>query len=184
MSGIKGLVVLSRFDYIEKTYGREKLVQFFDSVKSEDKDQLTQPIGISKEYPDEYLKIIDEYIQKEFFANDESSFLLLGNWNAGHLMPRYFQIYMDDKNPPGFLNQMSNMRKILIGSGEMKIRDLDSNSYDVVIDYGQTFLESVRLSELGFIEEGLRLCGAKKVKTEIKRLNEITAEYKIGWVLK
>ena len=43
MNTIKGLVLLTRFDYIEHLYGRKKLTEFVDALNVEDKNQLIQP---------------------------------------------------------------------------------------------------------------------------------------------
>ena len=181
MSGIKGIVILTRFNYIEMTYGREKLKDFLDKIDVQGKESLIQPIVISKDYPEKYLKAIDELMLKKFFDNKESVFLELGCWNARRLMPRYFQIYIDERNPKSFLLQMERMRYILIGLGEMHVSEIDTNSYWVRINYGQAYLESVRLSELGFLEEGCRLCGANNLQSTIQRRNDISVEYQINW---
>jgi hypothetical protein len=181
MSGIKGLVILSRFDYIENTYGQAKLKEISGKIKPDSENPLNQPIGISKEYPELLLGSLDRLITMQLLDNDEAGFLEIGYWNARHLMPRYFQIYMDDKDPDGFLKQMSRMRDHLIGLGELIVAEVGKNSYVAHINYGQQFMESVRLSELGFLIEGCRLCGAKNLQWEEVKKNETSVEYKIDW---
>ena len=181
MSGIKGLVILTRFDYIESAFGRNKLKEITGKVISGNESPLNQPIGISKDYPEILLGTLDNLITSELLNNEESGFLDIGYWNARHLMPRYFQIYIDDKNPDDFLKQMARLRDILIGLGEMTIADMGKKSYVIHINYGQAFMESVRLSELGFLVEGCRLCGAKSVKWDEIGKTDISVEYQISW---
>ena len=85
------------------------------------------------------------------------------------------------KNPDDFLKQMARLRDILIGLGEMTIADMGKKSYVIHINYGQAFMESVRLSELGFLVEGCRLCGAKSVKWDEIGKTDISVEYQISW---
>lgn len=181
MSGIKGLVILSRFDYIEHTFGQAKLKEISGKIKPDSENPLNQPIGISKEYPEILLGSLDRLIASQLLDNDESKFLEIGYWNARHLMPRYFQIYIDDKDPDGFLQQMTRLRDNLIGLGEMSVAALEKNSHVIHINYGQEYMESVRLSELGFLVEGCRLCGAKNVEWEELKKNDILVEYQIDW---
>lgn len=181
MSGIKGLVILTRLDYIESNYGRDRLKEFFDKIKVDDQHPLNQPVIISKEYPEILLKNIDDLMVREYFNNDPGPFLEIGHWNARHLMPRYFQIYIDEKNPQGFLRQMVILRDVLIGLGDMHLVDLSEKSFLVHIHYGQPFLESVRLSEWGFIVEGCRLCGARNIRWEYLGSKDNAVEYQIDW---
>ena len=125
--------------------------------------------------------MLDNIIKTELLENEESRFLEIGYWSARHLTPRYFQIYIDDKNPQGFLNQMAWLRDTLIGLGEMTLADITKKSQVIHINYGQPYMESVRLSELGFLVEGCSLCGGKNVKWEELSKTNTSVEYQINW---
>ena len=47
MSGIKGVVILTRFDFIESNFGKETLTSFFSKIDFDDYDTLRQPVIIS-----------------------------------------------------------------------------------------------------------------------------------------
>lgn len=181
MTGIKGLVILTRFDYIENTYGKNKLKEITGKMNPDREGPLNQPIGISKDYPEILLGTLDNLIKTELLENNESGFLEIGYWSAKHLIPRYFQIYIDDKDPKGFLKQMALLRDILVGLGEMTLAEMNKKSLVIHINYGQPYIESVRLSELGFLVEGCRLCGVKNVKWEELNKTETSIEYQISW---
>jgi len=181
MSGIKGVVILTRFDFIESNFGKDTLKSFFAKIEFEDYDTIRQPVMISKDYPEKLLAAIDKAMLNEFFDGQVSSFLQLGEWNARHLLPRYFQNYIDDKDASGFLWQMSRMRPVLIGLGDMHISSFDKNDFGIHISYGQPYTDAVRLSELGFLEQGCRMCGAKNVQSEELKRSETSIEYQISW---
>ena len=181
MSGIRGIVLLTRFDYIELSYGRERLKEFIRQLPGEDAKILNQPIVISKEYPESLLKSIDDAMQREFFADDAQKFRELGYWNARQVVPRYFQVYIDEKNPGGFLTQMMRMRPVLIGLGDMHVTFFDKRDAGVRIHYGQPYSMAVKLNELGFLEEGCRLCGAADLHVKELEASEFSVEYEIGW---
>ncbi len=181
MSGIKGIVLHGRLNYVEENFGKEGLKTLLDKLDVNKESPLFQPIMISKDYPESLLTDIDQALLKTFFKQDLQKFYELGVWHAQHLMSTYFQIYIDEQNPGGFLNQMARLRPYLIGLGEMSVSEIEPREFYLLINYGQKYPESVRLSELGFIEEGLRLCGAKDVKSKIEEQDEISVEYKFNW---
>jgi len=181
MSGIKGIVILTRFDFIENNFGRDGLKAIFEGIAFEDYETLRQPVIISKDYPEKILSAIDQAMLKEFFNNNVSEFQKLGHWNARHLLPRYSQIYMDEQNPGGFLRQMARMRSILIGLGEMHITAFEPRTFGVHISYGQPYTPAVKLSEWGYLEEGCRMCGAQELSGKELKSTETSVEYQIGW---
>ena len=182
MSGIRGIVLLTRFDFIEDHYGHDRLKKFIaELARDEHKDVLGQPIVISKEYSEALLKAIDERILSTFFDGQVQKFKELGEWNARQVVPRYFQVYMDEKNPGGFLSQLARLRGHLIGLGEMHVSAFTPNEYGIRISYGQPYSEPVKLNELGFLEEGCRLCAARNLTTQEVESTDITVEYILRW---
>jgi len=181
MTGIKGVVILTRFDFISSRYGADTLKKFQNKIELPDENFLRQPIAISKDYPEYVLKAIDDALLKDLFNGDIQEFLTLGYWNAGSLLPRYFQIYIDNKNPEGFLRQMVRLRPILIGLGDMQLTDFSKNSFGIHISYGQPFMKSVKLSEIGYLIEGCRLCGARNIKHEELKASDISVDYQLSW---
>lgn len=181
MSGIKGVVLLTRLNFVEHHYGKDGLKNFLDKLDVDKDSPLFQPVMISKDYPENLLQDIDKVLLKEYFNNDLNKFLELGAWNARHIMPTYFQIYIDEKNPGGFIEQAALLRPHLIGLGEMLVSAIEPNQYLVRINYGQPYPETARLSELGFLEEGVRLCGAKQVTSKLEEKEETSVEYQLEW---
>ncbi len=182
MSGIKGLVILTRFEYIETNFGREKLIEMIDKIDFYNKRRLKQPIGVSKEYSENLLSEIDKFILTNYFAGDVKEFRKLGHWNAPKLVKRYMQILIDEKDPHAFLMQMIYMRPILFGLGDMQVVELEKNVYELSINYGQPFILSIMESELGFLEEGCRICGAENVEIDMLDVGERRVDFVLRWV--
>ncbi len=182
MSGIKGVVILTRFEYIETNFGKDKLIEMIDRIDFDNKRRLKQPIGVSKEYSENLLSAIDKFILKKYFKNNVKKFRELGHWNAPKLVSRYMQILIDEKNPHAFLMQMIYMRPILFGLGDMQVVELEKNVYELSINYGQPFIPSIMESELGFLEEGCRLCGAENAEIEILDVGERKIDFILRWI--
>ncbi len=181
MNGIKGVVILTRFDYISSRFGAGRLKEFQRKIEPVEKNLLRQPVVLSKDYPESILKIIDETLLQDFFEGSIDGFRDLGRWNAGLLLPRYFQLYMDKADAGGFLQQMVRMRPVLFGLGDMQLTRVDNNNFGIHISYGQPFMESIKLSEISYLEEGCRICGASAVTCREIKATDISIDYQISW---
>jgi predicted hydrocarbon binding protein len=161
---IKGLVLLSRFEYLENKYGTAAYREFLEMTSTADHNFSRQPVDTANLYVDDLLVTIDQKLLETHFKQDMEEFRKLGEWNARNLMPKYFQLYLSEQNPVEFLEQFARLREMLIGSGDTKISVLDKHSVHLSTNYGQPIPRTVCLSEQGFLAEGLRLCGVRKVK--------------------
>jgi len=181
MIGIKGIVLLTRFDYVDRFLGRDALKALTITLEKNWPNQLMQPVGISKDYPEALLRAVDEELLKLYFDNQVSRFYELGVASAPAVVSRYFQLYADDRNPLGFLQQMARTRRLLIGLGELEVGELNNNTVFIHLNYGQPYLESVLLSEIGFLAGGVEICGAGPVLYTIQGKGEFSIEFILEW---
>jgi hypothetical protein len=166
MGTIKGIVLLSRIEYIENNFGTEEYFEFLNKISTPEENFKRRPVDGSNNYPETTLVKIDELLLQDYFNNDTNNFYELGKWNAKRLVPKFFNLYIDEKNPVEFLMQYERLRDFLIGSGTMKLKVFNDNTFDIQIDYEQPIPESVYLSEKGFIVEGIKMCSGKTPKLE------------------
>jgi len=166
MAHIKGLVLLSRFEYLEFRQGTKLFREFLKKISTDDENFSRQPVDGANYYPASTLARIDQVLLEEYFNNDLGEFKKMGEWNADTLMDKYFNLYSEQHKPVDFLEQFARLRTHLIGAGEMKIISAGKNSLTIIIDYGQNVPRSVCLSEQGFISGGLRICGARDISIE------------------
>jgi hypothetical protein len=164
MNTIKGLVLISRFEYIEKNYGKSDLKQFLLEISTDTENYTKQPIVGANNYPAHTIATIDQLLLSKYFNSDVELFRKLGEWNADNFMHRFFNLYLDEQLPVDFIFQYARLRPYLIGSGEMHVTSDDKKIVDISVDYGQPVSRSVYLSEQGFLVHGTELCGARTVK--------------------
>jgi hypothetical protein len=164
MNTIKGLVLISRFEYIEKNIGKSDLKQFLLEISSDTENYTKQPIVGANNYPANTIAKIDQLLLTKYFEDNVESFRKLGQWNADNFMHRFFNLYLDEQLPVDFLYQYARLRPYLIGSGEMQVASDGKKIVSISVDYGQTVSRSVCLSEQGFLVHGTELCGARSVK--------------------
>ena len=166
MGSIKGIVLLSRIEYIENHFGKEKYYEFLNKISTPEENFSRRPVDGSNSYPEETLVKIDELVLKEYFNNDIKQFFDLGKWNANRMVPKFFNLYVNEKNTAEFLQQYNRLRDFLIGSGKMNLQIFNEKSFGIQIDYEQPVPESVCLSEKGFILEGIKMCSAQEIVLE------------------
>ncbi len=185
MSQVKGLVLLSRLEYLEKIKGPSIYKEFLKKISTEEQNFVRQPIDSANLYPENTLVEIDQILLDEYFAGDVAEFRRLGVWSAGYLMGRFFQLYIEEQKPFEFLEQYARLRDAMIGSGEMSIEETAPGKLIITIDYGQSIPESVCMSELGFLEGSMGLCGAKNLDVEeiscASEPNVIESKFKISY---
>ena len=162
MGTIKGLVLLTRIEYIENHFGTEKYFEFLKKISTPEENFTRRTVDGSYSYPEETLVKIDELLLQDYFENDTKKFFELGKWNAQRMIPKFFNLYIDEKNPAEFLMQYNRLRDFLIGSGTMNLQVFNNKSFGIQIDYEQPIPESVCFSEKGFIVEGIKMCSGKE----------------------
>ena len=183
MNQVKGLVLLSRFDYLDHVKGLTVLKEFLKKVSTPENNFVRQPVVAANYYPDSILVTADEILLRDYFNDDAEEFRRLGEWNAENLVDKFFNLYVEEANPFEFIEQLSRLRDALIGSGIMTTMQESSNGIAITIDYGQSVPRSVCLSEQGFISAGLRSCGAKNVVIEeiccASKENTLECKYRV-----
>jgi len=186
MSMVKGLVLLSRLEYLENLQGPAISKDFLKKISTEEQNFVRQPIDGANLYPEDTLVEIDRILLDEYFNGDVDEFRKLGIWNAEFIMTRFFQLYIEEQTPIEFLEQYARLREAIIGTGEMHIEKIGSDKLLITIDYGQTIPKSVCMSELGFLEGSMRLCGAKILNVEeiscASEPNVLESKFKIAYV--
>ena len=163
MPSVRGLVLISRLDYLEMRFGTDIHREFLRKISTESINFIRQPLESAMSYPDTMLSTIDQILLEDFFNSEVQEFKTLGKWSANNFMYRFFSQYVDEAQPVEFLAQYGRLRYHLIGAGEMTMQVRKPAVLDLAIDYGQKIPRSVCLSEQGFIEGGLELCGAQQV---------------------
>jgi hypothetical protein len=166
---VRGLALMSRFEYFEHKFGAEKYRDFLKKISTEEINFSRQPVDGAHVYPDALLAKIDQLLLDEYFDNDLNEFFELGRWDAGNFMYRYFGLYVEKQVPSDFMLQYSRLRDSLLGSGEMIIQILGKGKINMIIDYGQKIPKSICRSEQGFIQGGLEQCGARDIDLQEMR---------------
>lgn len=173
MGSIKGIVLLSRIEYIENHFGTEEYFEFLKKISTPEENFSRRPVDGSNSYPESTLVKIDELLLHDYFRDDIHKFSELGQWNARRMVPKFFNLYIDEKNPVEFLLQYDRLRDFLIGSGTMKLEVINDKSFAIQLDYEQPIPDSVYLSEKGFIVEGIKMCSRKNpIIEELKQTSD------------
>lgn len=158
--------MISRFNYLEQIKGAETVQKFQQELSGGDVNFVRQPIIGANNYPEHTITEMDKMMLADIFNGDVNEFFRLGEWNSREMMLRFFNLYIDDQDAVGFVQQFARLRSVLIGSGEMTVERSGKTAVMIQVDYGQKIPRSVCLSEQGFISGGMKLCGMKTVTFE------------------
>jgi hypothetical protein len=99
MTRVKGLVLLSRFEYLEKMQGPSVFRDFLKKIGTEETDFLRQPVDGANLYSESLLAKVDQLLLDEYFNQKQEEFKKLGEWNARNLIDRFFNLYQEEQNP-------------------------------------------------------------------------------------
>ena len=163
MTLIKGFVLMSRFDYLEKNAGKDAIKKFLTRIKLELEDYARQPVIGSNNYPQSSIEKIDKILLEDYFSNNLEEFRQLGNWYADHFMNHYFSMYLEEQSPIEFIYQYARLRPFILGTGNMSVTALNNKSLSIKIEYQQNIPRSVCISEQGFLVRALELCGLNQI---------------------
>ena len=103
MTLIKGFVLMSRFDYLEKNAGKDAIKKFLTRIKQKLEDYARQPVIGSNNYPQSSIAKIDNILLEDYFGND------LEEFRKPPLMP----ISISEKQSAGVLQIMKSERYAL-----------------------------------------------------------------------
>jgi hypothetical protein len=184
MGTIKGLVLLSRVEFLDNNFGQEKYKSFLKQISTPDENFERRPIDGSKNYPELTLLKIDEILLKDYFKNDINMFFQLGEWYAERQMPKFFNLYIDEQDSGEFLFQYNRLRPFLIGSGNIQVNLIKKNSFEIIIDYEQTIPRSICMSEQGFISKGIEICGGRNLEIIEKECASSPPDFICKYIIK
>ena len=88
MPSVRGLVLISRLDYLEMRFGTDIQREFLRKISTESINFIRQPLESAMSYPDTMLSTIDQILLEDFFNSEVQEFKTLGKWSANNFMYR------------------------------------------------------------------------------------------------
>ncbi len=184
MSDIRGLVIQSRLDYLEKLPGSGVLKQVLQNLPDPVRQAVGEQVFLTNLYPFNVLRNLDDAIGDALETPPEQLFREIGRQFASLILDRYFYNYMQEKNPNGFLAQIDRLYPHLFQFGKYTYQKSDKLSANIHLEYDEDIHKSYCWFVQEFLVRGVEICGGTSVILAEKACEAEDADacqYSIGW---
>ncbi|NOX38273.1 MAG: TIGR02265 family protein [Calditrichaeota bacterium] len=184
MRDVRGLVLLSRIEFLENELDGNAMKQLADMLSPQTREMVTEQIFPVNRYPFSVLKEIDQVIPQLVSLPLEELFRKIGTHFAPIIVDRYFYNYMVAHQPDKFLVQFKNLYLHLWGFGEYAYDFQDRHRVTLSFEYEEDIHKPYCWFVQAFFTESIQLCGGKQVvlnEMECDAENGERCVYKINW---
>ena len=185
MSDIRGLVIQSRLEYLEKIAGNDTYNLVLQQLSEPVRQAVGEQVFPTNLYPFHLLRDLDSAIGSSIEKPLETVFREIGNNYAIIILDRYFFNYVKSQNPQNFLAQMGNLYHYLWNFGKYTYEKVDNNSTKIKLDYDEDIHKPYCWFIQEFLKKGVELCGGKSVElTEMdcEAEDNKTCVYRLSWL--
>ena len=163
MPEIRGLIVQSRLNYLEKLSDPKIMRKTLQKLPEDIRYEISEQIFPVNAYPFRYLSAIDETLMEVSPLAPEELFEQIGAQFSDLIVDRYFHLYSELGQPTRFLNLLSALYCTLWGFGEYQ-PDTSEYSAHLRFFYPVSIPKSFCLFQQSFLKKSLDHCGAQKIK--------------------
>ncbi len=186
MSEIRGLILQSRFEFLEEKIGSQAIRLLLEKLSPASKQIIEEQIFPVNKYPFQLLKEIDSVIPQIISEPLEKIFRDMGKYFSPIIVDKYFYNYIESRNPAGFLHHMEKLYFYLWDFGQYNCTPSakNNNEYDVHLNYEIDIHKPYCWFMQAFLTQGVEICGAsnvtlKEIKCEAE--NDEECLYRIKW---
>ncbi|RMG67744.1 MAG: hypothetical protein D6715_04020 [Calditrichaeota bacterium] len=135
MADIRGLVLQSRFDFLEQEQGEGAVQRLKERLTPEHLPMVAEQIFPVNLYPFALLQDIDRALLEVTGTPEEALFSRVGSHLGLLLADRYFYNYIEGQNPQGLLDQLGRLYPYLIYLGGYTVAHSGQGQSRVAIHY-------------------------------------------------
>ena len=177
MSKVKGGTIKSRINFIKETYGQKGLDLLLNSLPVEDQGILSGILLYSSWYPFELYERLDNAIKEKLAPVDKHIYEKMGAFSARTHLSTIYKSYLKENNPMAFCKIFHNIFKSYYDSGRVEMEELSPHAVIFrIYDFASPSRQDCE-SNIGYIREGLTICGAKNPKVLESKCRVKGADY-------
>lgn len=166
MSDVRGLVIQSRLDYVEKISDNSTFQHLMQKLSETARQAIGEQVFPTNLYPFYLLQELDTAIGESISKSLEDIFQDVGKHYASVILDRYFYNYMESHSVQKFLAQMEKLYIYLWNFGSYSYHKSKNHSATVKMDYDEDIHKPYCWFMQSFLEEGIRMCGGKRARIE------------------
>jgi uncharacterized protein (TIGR02265 family) len=181
---IKGLVILSRKEFVKEHFGEEAWDQILGQLPQEHRQMITETFLSTQWYPFEIGDHIDKAIVQVLGKGDNLVFEQLGAKSAQKSLSKEHRSFLAAGDPQSFMKKTGTIYKFYYDTGYREYKATGPNSGVVTTYDAETYSLPDCLTVIGWYKEALKMCGAKKVEMaeeECRASGGSCCRYRVEW---
>ena len=182
MAKIRGLILHSRINYLEKHLDAAQRKAFFEGVDEKTRVLLSDLVFPVNLYRFDYVSEIDRVLSEQAGLTPSALGEKMGGDFAVLMLDRYFFNYINDQNPGGFLEQSQRLYPDLWHFGSLSISALEKSGCILSISHPQEVHELYLRFLQHYFSKGIEICGTKNVSLNSLDSDKATEiSWKFNW---
>jgi len=186
MAKVKGSVLRSRVDFVEKKYGHEGLDRVLGILPEEDRQTLARGLLPAQWYPFALGERLEKAILKALGEEGRATFMELGRRSASYNLGGVHQVFVSAGDPHRLLSRAPAIYRLYYDTGSRSYEKTGIHACRLVTSASETFSEGDCLTVMGWHERAVEMCGGRDVVIDHPRCRvrgDVVCEYLISWQL-
>lgn len=181
---IRGTILTSRKAFVEENFGKEGWEKVLLSLSDEDQNFFKNMLISSGWYPFDIAERLDKAIVDVLGEGKIEVFKQIGAKSARKNLSESHQIFLKPNDPQAFMAQAGTIYSFYYKTGQREYKPTEENSGIMTTHDAETFSIPDCLTVVGWYEEALKMCGAKKVhivEEECRAKGGDVCRYNVSW---
>lgn len=186
MANVKGSVLRSRVDFVEKKFGREQLDQVLGSFSKKDRYTLERGLLPAQWYPFALGERLEKAILQVLGEEGRSIFMELGRRSATYNLAGVHQVFVRAGDPHHLLSRAPAIYQLYYDTGSRTYEKTGENSCRLITSNSEAFSDGDCLTVMGWHERAVEMCAGRDVSIQHPRCRargDAVCEYLISWNL-
>lgn len=183
---VKGAVILSRREFVRSEFGDDAWDRVLDKLPEATGKQLRGIVLSASWYPFQVNEELDKAIVDILGGGDRNIFKKIGACSARENLGGPHSGFLSPGDPERFLAQTGRIYSFYYDVGHREYESTGPNSGVITTYEAETFSENDCLTVIGWYEEALKMCGAKRVvmvEEDCRARGDAHCRYRLTWEL-
>jgi len=186
MANVKGSVLRSRLDFVEKEFGRRRLDLVLETLPEDDRRILARGLLPAQWYPFALGERLEKALLQSLGEEGRSMFLEFGRRSATYNLTGVHKVFLHAGDPHRLLSRAPAIYKLYYDTGHRTYEKTGENSCRLVTHDSEVATEGDCLTVMGWHERAVEMCEGRAVVIDHPRCRargDAVCEYLISWQL-
>lgn len=186
MPNVKGSVLRSRLDFVEKKFGAPVLERVLAALPPDERQILGRRLLPAQWYPFTLGESLENTILRVLGEDGRRTFLEMGRRSAEYNLEGVHKVFVHAGNPHGLLCRAPAIYKLYYDTGHRTYEMTGENTCSLITYDSESFSEADCLTIIGWHERAVELCSGRHAEVDHPRCRargDAVCEYLISWNL-